>query len=499
MMKKPLKLLPFLLGLALASCTGTVTPSSSATPSSESSVESSSISTEASKEWVDYAHNGSVKLGLDYKGRNFFTDGVEEVSLYNTIDGDTAHFKNASGEVIKCRFFGIDTPESTGKIQPYGSKASKYTAGKLTAAKESGTIVISSAQSEYGAPNPDSTGSRYVSLIWINTEKKNASLDELYLLNLMIVQDGLSWVKNVGDMPEYVDTFYAAEQQAKDFKLMLHSGEEDDDMPKGDYEIVSLLDLKKAYIEEIAAHKRGETEWKNPFDNKKVRIQGTVNGFANHIIYLADFCFYLDEEGNPIDDSAMEVGVNGEYASINVFAGMSVPPSKFTTLGNYIEVCGIAKDSQFGFQVTSVELPITPYNDNDGRLILKADANTEEHALHIFEYTADQLQTAINEQDYNALNCRIHMTTPVTCTRSYQGDSGDITLYFAKPYSFRVYFVFKFKPYPDTDPSVTWTDETKFVDHVFTVSGVFAFHESSAGNQSMQICPSTTSDLVLEQ
>ena len=501
MKRKFLFLSALLLGLGLASCGGATSssaPAESSTPAESSAVtssESSAASTLAP--WVDYAHNGSVKLNLDYKGRNFFTDGVEQVSLYNTIDGDTAHFKNSAGEVIKSRFFGIDTPESTGKIQPYGGKASHYTADALNAAQKNGTIVVSSAQDAYGTPNPDSTGSRYVSLIWINTEKKNAGLDELYLLNLMIVQDGLSWVKNVGDMPQYVDTFYAAESQAKAYKLMLHSGEEDDEMPKGDYENVSLLDLKRAFIEEIEAHARGDDDYKNPFDNKKVRIQGTVNGFANHIIYLADFCYYLDEDGSPIDDSAMEIGVNGEYASINVFAGMSVPPSKFTALGNYIEVCGIAKDSQFGFQITSVELPISPYNDTDGRLILKAEANTEEHALHVFNYTAAELQEVIDDKDYFALNCRVSMTTPVTCTRAYKGDSGDITLYFERPYDFRVYFTFKFKPYPTTDPSMTWVNVDDFTGKKFTVSGVFAYHESSTGNVSMQINPSTSADLVL--
>lgn len=513
MKKNSLILLSLLLGLGLASCNGN-TPSPSSSSSESTTEATSSATTEENPstteenpsttdatselpEWVDYAHNGSVRLSLDYKDRDFFEDGVEQVSLYNTIDGDTAHFKNGAGETIKCRFFGIDTPESTGKIQPYGGKASKYTSGLLEAAQKSGTIVVSSAQSDYGKPNPDSTGSRYVSLIWVNLEKKNAPLDELYLLNLMVVQEGLSWVKNVGDMPEYTDAFYAAEEQAKAYKLMLHSGLPDDEMPTGDYENVTLLDLKNAFIEEIAAHKAGDTSYVNPFDNKKVRIQGTVNGFANHIIYLADFCYYLDNEGNPIDDSAMVVGVNGEYASINVFAGMSVPPSKFTTLGNYIEVCGIAKDSKFGFQITSVDLPISPYSDHDSRLILKADANTEEHALHVFDYTADELQHVIDTEDYNALNCRVHMTTPVECTKSYKGDSGDITLYFARPYGFRCYFTFKFKPYPVTDPAVTWSDETLFVGHKFTIKGCFVYHEAASGNTSMQICPSISADLIL--
>ena len=507
-MRKPLLLLlPLLLTLGLASCGEGPAPSSSPAETSQSQAVSSETSkadtstegtsADTREGFIDYAHNGSVKLGLDFANRDFFKDGVEKVSLYNTIDGDTAHFKNAAGLTIKCRFFGIDTPESTGKIQPYGKKASKFTSGLLEEAEKNGTIVVSSAQSEYGMPNPDSTGSRYVSLIWINTEKKNAGLDELYLLNLWVVQEGLSWVKNVGDMPEYVDTFYAAERQAKNFKLMLHSGQEDDDMPKGSYEAVSLLELKQAFIAGIEAHKKGE-EYINPFDNQKVRVTGTVNGYADHTLYLADFCYYLDEEGNPIDDSAMEIGVNGEYASINIFCGMSVPPSRFTKLGNYIEVCGIALDSKFGFQITDVNMPQRTSAKGEGvsTLILEASANTEEHALHVFEYTADELQTVIDDEDYNALNCRVEMKTPLECSRAYASDDGDMTLMFVKPYSFRVYFTFVFKPYPD-DKAVSWTDAERFVGKKFTVTGVFAYHEAQSGNTSMQIYPSTTADLVL--
>ena len=471
--------------------------SSESVPGGESSAaESSQESSEA--EWIDYAHNGSVILNLDYKGRDFFQDGVEEVSLYNTIDGDTAHFKTKSkGEVLKARFFGIDTPESTGKIQAYGHAASEYTSGLLEKAGKNGTIVVSSAQQEYGEPNPDSTGSRYVSLVWINPDKKNADVDELYLLNLMIVQEGLSWVKNVRDMPQYQDAFLLAERQAKAFKLNLHSGEPDPWMPVGDYEYVSLLELKRAYIEEIEAHAAGDTEFVNRYHNKKIRVQGTVNGFSNHIVYLADFCFYTDEDGNPIDDSHIEIGVTGEYASINVFVGMSNPPTKFTTLGNYIDVAGKSMDSKFGFQITDVDMPVASYGtDSESKVILKAAANTEEHALHVFDYTASELQTAVDSDDYNALNCRINVNTPMTVSRGYKDDSGNITLYF-QGYTFRVYFVFKFKPYPVEDPAVTWTEVDDFKGHSFTVTGVYAHYESSTGNTSMQIYPSTSADLVL--
>ena len=47
--------------------------------------------------WVDYVKNGTVKLGLDHKNRSFWTDGVEEVTLKSSIDGDTAQTGPAKG------------------------------------------------------------------------------------------------------------------------------------------------------------------------------------------------------------------------------------------------------------------------------------------------------------------------------------------------------------------------------------------------------------------
>ena len=254
---KKLLLLPLIALSTLASCANPGPDSGNSGP-----------------QWIDYVNNGSIKLEYDYVNRDFYKDGIGQVSLKTAIDGDTAHFApdvtTTSRENIKARFFGVDTPESTGKVQPYGRPASNFTKEKLLNADENGTIVVSSAQDGYGLPNPDSTGERYVSLIWIHETKKNAPFDELVLLNLWIVQEGLSWVKNVGDMPQYVDTFYAAEDQAEAFKKNLFSGEDDPSYNYGDYEDVSLLDIKKELEKTLQ-----DPNYVNPYDNMKIRVVGT--------------------------------------------------------------------------------------------------------------------------------------------------------------------------------------------------------------------------------
>ena len=83
------------------------------------------------KTFVDYTTKDEARLKLDYTGRSFLKDGVSQVDLKTSIDGDTAHFTEVGGsETIKCRFYGIDTPESTGKVQPWGKAASNFTKEK---------------------------------------------------------------------------------------------------------------------------------------------------------------------------------------------------------------------------------------------------------------------------------------------------------------------------------------------------------------------------------
>ena len=143
---------------------------------------------------IDYVHNGSVKLKLDYKDHDFFEDGIGQVTVLTYIDGDTTHFNNVYGDkstTLKSRYYGIDTPESTGAVQPFGKKASHFTEEKLRNAAANGTIVVSSPFSTaedggkgvYDKPKTDSTGSRYLSLVWINETVKNAPVESLVLLN----------------------------------------------------------------------------------------------------------------------------------------------------------------------------------------------------------------------------------------------------------------------------------------------------------------------------
>ena len=89
-MKNKFSKLVLALILPLMAGCGNHTTSSSE-PSSKTE-EVSNNSSSANVEHRDYVHDGSVKLSLDYKGKDFYKDGIGQVELYSAIDGDTAHF-----------------------------------------------------------------------------------------------------------------------------------------------------------------------------------------------------------------------------------------------------------------------------------------------------------------------------------------------------------------------------------------------------------------------
>ena len=432
--------------------------------------------------FVDYAHNGSCALTLEYSGHDFFKDGIGEVTLKSAIDGDTAHFysiEHGQTDILKARFYGIDTPESTGNVQPYGKKASTFTKGKLYNAAEHGTIVVSSPFFTYKAPETDSTGSRYLSLVWINEEKQHAPINELTLLNLWIVQEGLSWAKNVSEVPEFADTFQDAQDQAEKFALNMWSGPDPDYKYDGKYEDTSLLDIKAELIA-----KYEDSTHEISFDDTKVQFTGTVAGFADNTLYVQE---------------AYKVNGETKYAGINVFVGMTTISSRYTAIGTHLRVVGLCLDSElFGFQVTDTQghWPASPTtDDSDCQVLLTAEQNTGEHALKTFEYTADEIDAlhSGSTDNYENLFCRTKVTEALVCSRAYVSADGDTTLYF-KNSSINVYIPFQYYGNLD-DTSDVWNTEDRFVGKSFMVEGAYTRRVTNAGKVTYQIVPTVSADI----
>lgn len=210
-------------------------------------------------EVVDLA--ASVKLDMNS------ATAKQEVTVKQFVDGDTTHFFVPSsvmpGGVLKGRYLAVNTPESTGKIEEYGKKASSFTKEKLSSAV---SIIIESDTATWDA---DSTGDRYLVWVWY----KPSEDAEYRNLNIEILQNGLAIASNSANN-QYGTTCIAAINQAKEQKLHVHSGQKDPDFYYGDAIELTLKELRSNV---------------SSYGNMKVAFNGVVTMNDNNGVYVEDY------------------------------------------------------------------------------------------------------------------------------------------------------------------------------------------------------------------
>ncbi len=208
---------------------------------------------------------------LDYAAQltlNMNSETVkQEVTVRTFIDGDTVHFNVPETVmetgVLKARFLAINTPESTGKIEEYGKAASSFTKEKLMTAE---SIIVESDTEKW---NPDSTGGRYLVWVWYRPEGES----EYRNLNIEILQNGLA-IANSTANNRYGSIASAALQQAKDFKMHVHSGKKDPDFYYGDAVELTLRELRTNL---------------EMYNGVKVAFSGIITMNDNNGVYIESF------------------------------------------------------------------------------------------------------------------------------------------------------------------------------------------------------------------
>ncbi len=275
-------------------------------------------------ELIDYV--SQTKLAKSYEGKEFFKDGIGKVELDKCVDGDTAHFFS-NGKQLKIRFNGIDTPESTGAIEPYGKKASDFTCKLLTDAKNKKQDIV--IESNGDMPQKDSTKERYLGWVWAGGK----------LVNLAVVQEGFSIAKGYQDTP-YEEAMYNAERQAIENKLNIWSNKKDDKFNYGDYK---LTDLQQINLD--------PEKW----IGEKVIFNAVVTRrIAANCYVQQDF---TNEDGS--------VSAYGLY----IFTQYNPNVRTFFVEGNYIKFMGIVATYNGNLQLTDVKYnPLFP-SENDSVLI----------------------------------------------------------------------------------------------------------------------------------
>ena len=255
--------------------------------------------TEPSKqpgEKIDYA--GQLKLDMDSDTKKY------EVTVRQYIDGDTTHF-NVPEEitetgVLKARYLGVNTPESTGTIEKWGKAASNFTKEKLSHAK---SIYVESDDDQW---NFDTTSSHRC-LLWVwympegETEYRN--------LNLELLQEGYAIANNSAGN-RYGETCVAAINQAKELGLHVYSTEKDPLFYEGAIQEVTLKALRTT---------------PNDFVGVDVSFEAIIVREYSNTLYVEEY----DEE-------------DGIYYGMNVYYGFSADPDclAFMKLGNRVRFVG---------------------------------------------------------------------------------------------------------------------------------------------------------------
>lgn len=240
----------------------------------------------SSTEFIDYTST----LKLDLTSAN--TSKCEEVTVACFIDGDTTHFNVPSfSTTYKARYIAINTPESTGKIEPWGKAASNYTKSKL---KDAYKIYIESDGANY---EHDSTGERYLTWVWYQTD----ATSEIRCLNLEILQEGYA-VGNNATSTKYATVCDLAITQARTNKLYVYSSDKDPDFPYGEAISVDCKELrtniedynnKKVAFEALVTKIDAETAYVESYDAESEQSYGMQ-------VYMGYTVFSMIKVGNVV-------------------------------------------------------------------------------------------------------------------------------------------------------------------------------------------------------
>ncbi len=262
-------------------------------------------------ESVDYA----AQVKLDQSSATL----KQEVTVKLYVDGDTTHFNVpasvSDNGVLKARYLAINTPESTGKIEEYGKKASAFTREKLENAE---SIIV---ESDDGKWNLDSTGGRHLVWVWY----KPQGSEEYRNLNIEILQNGLAIASNSANN-RYGETCMAAINQARAEKLHVYSGQKDPDYYYGTAVELTLKELR-ANVEE--------------YNNIKVAFTGVITKNDNNSVYVESY----DEE-------------TGMYYGMSVYYGFNLSGEglDILTVGNEARIVGTVQFYEGGgtYQVSGL-------------------------------------------------------------------------------------------------------------------------------------------------
>ncbi len=279
---------------------------------------------------VDYV--GNLKLDLSSTATK-----KQEVTVKTFIDGDTTHFQSPAftapqftQNTLKARYIAINTPESTGKVEEWGKRASNFTKEKL---KNAVSIVLESDTADWEA---DSTGERYLVWVWYKPDAES----DYRNLNLEILQNGLA-IASKSSGNRYGTICLDAITQARSEKLYLYSEQPDPDFYYGEAIHITLRELRCNIAE---------------YEGVKVAFDGVVTVNSDGGVYVEEY----DAESDA-------------YYGIYVYYGYNLTGKGYkylTTLGNRIKAVGTVNNFNGTYQISDIQYDgMNPTDPNNVQLI----------------------------------------------------------------------------------------------------------------------------------
>lgn len=320
----------------------------------------------------------ALKLTEDYEGKDFVEDGIGVCTVVQYVDGDTTQFRSKNGNVVSLRYNGVNTPESTYKVEPWGFAASRFTKSKLSQAHK---IVLAA---EKDSPRTDNNG-RFLGWVWIIDKDGDSRL-----LNLEICEVALGFFKP--NDYAYDDIFTKSVYDVTIGRCRIYGQKDELYDYSTEAKAMSLKDLRETYGTPEATLAQTDK-------GKKVVISGVVarmNGTAS--CYIQQY----DETSN-------------EYYGIYVYGGFS-PIGKFA-VGNSVVVEGT-----IGYHFGSLQL--TGVTEKSVKLRSWADKTDPEKDVQKLEVEASTITTE-NTKLFGSLVTVKNLT--ITGGRTSMGTSGDGT------------------------------------------------------------------------
>lgn len=275
-----------------------------------------------------------------------------KVTLVSCTDGDTVNFRTINNTLIKLRFLGVNTPESTAKVEPWGVKASKFTSHQLGEATEICLVNDIDTYNKY-----DSSGGRNLGFIWYKTATHGWRN-----LNLELVEQAYSRNFLFTDSPvlHYMDAFTRAGEFAKECGYRVN-GAIDPDYDYSNTVVTATLYNVRTNYEELGIDADLGTS------GKQLRVTAIVVGQIGDNMILRD-C-YRDQEQ----------AADAPYTCMYAYAGFN------TSLASKVAVGDVVR---FYCRATSYPKGTTNYQ--------LSDLKTSSYGSQKFE-----VLSSIGDSDYN--------------------------------------------------------------------------------------------------